>query len=247
VPPKFRLFAGPNGSGKTFLFEHLKRNGTIHTELYINADRVLRDLNKRGNFNFNAYRIKSSETEFIMSVAESTLFPRLNDPLLLDKIHVKGGVLRFDIDREELNAYHASFIATYLAIKLFETNQSFCFETVMSHTDKLKLFGLAKKHKYKSYLYFVFTENPELNIARVKLRAAGGLHDVDPWIVKSRYDRTFALLPEALELADEAYIIDNSDSPTSLIEKHNHNVSLVPGQTLNKRQAALLKAVITNR
>jgi predicted ABC-type ATPase len=246
VPPKFRLFAGPNGSGKTFLFEHLKRNGTIHTELYINADRVLRDLNKRGNFNFNAYRIKSSEAEFIKSVADSTLLPRVNDPFLLEKIHIKGGVLTLDIDRKELNAYHASFIATYLATRLFETNQSFCFETVMSHADKLQLFGLAKKNKYKSYLYFVFTENPELNIARVKLRAAGGLHDVDPQVVKDRYDRTFTLLPEALELADEAFIIDNSDVPTSLIEKRNHNVNIAPGQTLNTRQTMLLKAIIPN-
>ena len=70
-------------------------------------------------------------------------------------------------------------------------------------------------------MYFVYTDNPELNVARVKLRAAGGLHDVDPAKIRDRYKRTFRLLPGALEKADEGYVIDNSEKPTIIIEKKN--------------------------
>ena len=246
LPPKFRLFGGPNGSGKTFLFDRLRRAGTIHTELYINADKILRDLNKRGNFNFNAYHVKCSETEFKNHILQSGLYEHFQNDNLLNKLHLEGGVLKFDLDRKLLNAYNASLIASYLVVKLFETGQSFCFETVMSHESKLELFDIAKAHKYKTYLYFVFTDNPELNIVRVKLRAAGGLHDVDPEKVRERYERTFRLLPQALKKTDEDYIIDNSSEPTVIIEKHGKDISKVSVSPLTPRMRELIGGLISS-
>jgi predicted ABC-type ATPase len=245
LSPKFRLFGGPNGSGKTFLFDRLRKSGTIHTELYINADKILRDINLRGNFNFNAYHIKCSESEFKNHVLNSGLFARFEGDSLLNQIHIIGGILKFDFDRKMVNAYHASFISSYLVNKLFETGQSFCFETVMSHESKLALFHVAKSFKYKTYLYFVFTDNPELNIARVKLRAAAGLHDVDANKVKERYERTFELLPEALKTADEAYIIDNSFEPTVIIEKHGKTVSKILEGPLTEKVRKAVGHLIT--
>jgi len=171
VRPKFRLFGGPNGSGKTFLFEQLRKAGTIHTEIYVNADRILRDLEKRGNFNFNAYRIQSSETEFKNSIITSGLYSKISESDFLTRLSIKKGVLRVQGPKADLNAYHASFIASYLAAKLFETGQSFCFETVMSHESKIAYLDLAGQFKYKSYLYFVYTDNPELNVALSENRA----------------------------------------------------------------------------
>lgn len=37
---RFRLFAGPNGSGKTQLFTVLREQSYINTELFINADTI---------------------------------------------------------------------------------------------------------------------------------------------------------------------------------------------------------------
>ncbi len=62
--PRFRLFAGPNGSGKTFFFKHLKSRGLITTEIYVSADKIEADIKKRSVFNFNAYRVKVTEAEF---------------------------------------------------------------------------------------------------------------------------------------------------------------------------------------
>jgi len=137
------------------------------------------------------------------------------------KTSLSAGILNFDLPKNEINSYHASFVTSYLVEKLIETNQSFSFETVMSHKSKINLLDIAKSKGYKTYLYFVYTDNPELNVARVKLRALMGLHNVNAEIVRSRYKRTFELLPIALKIADEAYIIDNSDSFSIVAEKRN--------------------------
>ncbi|MDB5089849.1 MAG: hypothetical protein JWR09_3843 [Mucilaginibacter sp.] len=219
------MFAGPNGSGKTSLFDYLRNKSFIHTELYINADRYEREIKLNLRFNFNAYRVKVSQKDFIEHVRSSSLFyEKIKDKNFLEKINIKAGVLKFDLLKEEVNSYHASFIASFLVEKLLETGQSFCFETVMSHESKVNLLEVAKSKGYKTYLYFVYTDNPELNITRVGLRALMGLHDVKPDIIRSRYDRSFALLPKAIKIANEAYIVNNSESFTITVEKRNNSI-----------------------
>jgi predicted ABC-type ATPase len=221
MQPRFRLFAGPNGSGKTFFFQHLRLNAVISTEIYVSADKIEADLKKKPVFNFNAYRVKVSDEEFKKYILADGLYEsKINDPAFLKAIKLESGVLKIRLAKSKINSYHASFIATYLVNKLLLSGQSFCYETVMSHISKVQLLAQAKKVGYKTYLYFVFTDNVELNIARVKLRVRQGQHDVDPSLIKSRYPRTFELLPKALALADEAFVIDNSDEPEIIAEKH---------------------------
>jgi len=132
--PRFRLFAGPNGSGKTFFFEHLRSSGIIHTEIYISADRIEANLKKKPIFNFNAYRVKVSDEEFKHHVLADGLYEtKIKDPKFIENFEIKNGILKIRISKRKINSYHASFVATYLAEKLFATGQSFCFETVMSH------------------------------------------------------------------------------------------------------------------
>lgn len=225
--PRFRLFGGPNGSGKTFFFDHLKRSGYIHTEIYVSADKIEADLKRKPVFNFNAYRVKVSDAEFKQYVLTDGLFTtKINDPHFLQNMKIEGGILDIGLKRKQINSYHASFIATYLVNKLLLTGQSFCFETVMSHISKVQLLSEAKRAGYKAYLYFVFTDNVELNIARVKLRTKLGQHDVDASLIKSRYPRTFKLLPKALSLAEEAFVIDNSNEPEIVAEKHRYKLTV---------------------
>lgn len=227
---KFRLFAGPNGSGKTFFFEHLRSNGVIHTEIYISADKIEVNLKKKAVFNFNAYRVKVSNEEFRNHVLSNGLYEtKIKDPRFIENFEIKEGILRIKISKRKINSYHASFIATYLAQKLFATGQSFCFETVMSHISKVFLLSEARINGYKTYLYFVFTDNVELNIARVKLRAKQGEHDVDAAVIRSRYPRTFQLLPRALKLADQAFVVDNSNIPEIVAEKSRSKLKIMDG------------------
>jgi predicted ABC-type ATPase len=64
--------------------------------------------------------------------------------------------------------------------------------------------------------------NPELNLLRVKTRVEQGGHDVKEDKVKERYARTMGLLLNALKIADNAYIFDNSGTePKMIAQKEN--------------------------
>ena len=87
---------------------------------------------------------------------------------------------------------------------------SFTFETVMSHPSKIEVMRKAKSLGFRTALYFVATESPDLNVARVNQRVALGGHDVPEHLIRARYARTLALLPEALQQSDLAVLFDNS-------------------------------------
>lgn len=135
--PKFRLFGGPNGSGKTSLFRTFKEEGIIHTEIYVSADRIEADLHKTRKFWFIAYRVKADNKSFKEHILKSGLFQeKIRDKTFIDHFVIKSGVLHIS-NSVRVNSYHASFIASYLAEALFATGQSFAFETVIHTNPKL--------------------------------------------------------------------------------------------------------------
>ena len=219
--PKFRLFAGPNASGKTYVFKKIRKSNLIPKEIYVNADKIETELGKKRKFYFNSYRVRTNEEEFRSYVLSSGLFrEKINDENFPDQFSMRSGVLKVR-KNVQVNSYHASFVATYLAEKLFESRQSFAFETVMSHPSKLDFLRMARKEGYKTYLYFIFTDDLNTNLARVQLRISDGGHAVSPEHTLARAPRTFKLLPQAFALADSAFVIDNSDEARLVLKKEN--------------------------
>lgn len=227
---RFRMFAGPNGSGKTVLFDHLRSKGYIHTEIYVSADRIEKDLRSFKKFFFSSYRVKASESEFIEHIRSSGLFLRIPDKSFINKISFKSGNLILNANPSEINSYIASFVATYLCVKLFETKQSFCFETVLSHPSKINLIKLAKSAGYKTYLYFVYTDNFQLNIERIKLRVKDGGHDVDHKKIENRYFRSLNNFNEAALITHSTYLIDNSSAYYLTAELNKGHVTYISDQ-----------------
>jgi predicted ABC-type ATPase len=222
MPSKFRLFAGPNGSGKSTLFKNLKQQKIIHTEIYVSADSIEETLRIKNKFYFPAYRIQANQKEFIEHVINSTLFEKIeNKTTFTNSIKIKSGILTFE--NTDINSYHASFVASYLVDNLFKTKQSFCFETVMSHISKIRLIENAKNKGYKTYLYYLYTNNVKLNIGRVKLRVQQGEHDVPERKIRDRYTKSISLLPEALKHSDVAYLFDTSNFPSKIVLQKHHN------------------------
>jgi len=214
--PRFRIFCGPNGSGKTTFYESLRNSNIINTEIYINADKIESRLLLKKQFNFNAYRVKVDEQEFKEHITKSGLFhTKINDPHFIQEFTIKQGILR--LNAKKINSYHASFIATYLTEKLFASNQSFCFETVLSHPDKIKYFKLAEKLGYKTYLYFLFTNNPTLNIKRIVERVKQGKHNVPSNLVIERFTRSLNILKQMINIPNSIYLIDNSEQFPKII------------------------------
>lgn len=110
----------------------------------------------------------------------------------------------------EMNSYYASVLADLLRRKALQARQSFSFETVMSSPDKVDLLREARAQGFRTYLYYIATEDPEINVQRVKYRVAAGGHDVPEEKIISRYHRSLRLLGAALRYTHRAFFFDTS-------------------------------------
>lgn len=104
----------------------------------------------------------------------------------------------------------AQRMADALREECLSHKRDFTFETVMSHLSKVQFLQRARVLGYSNVLYFVGTESPELNVARVRQRVALGGHDVPKDRIAKRYYRTMSLLPEAIAQCDRVVLFDNS-------------------------------------
>lgn len=119
-----------------------------------------------------------------------------------------GGRLNFG--KIEANSYFASVTVDFLRQKLLEQGVSFTFETVLSHRSKVELLAQAQAVGYQTYLYFVATDDPTINISRVHNRVKLGGHAVPEDRIVKRYYRSLDLLMEAIRHTNRAYVFDNS-------------------------------------
>lgn len=71
-----------------------------------------------------------------------------------------------------VDSYLAADLAEFIRQQLLANDISFTYETVMSHESKLVFIQQAKEKNYRVYVYFVATEDPEINISRVNVRVA---------------------------------------------------------------------------
>jgi len=202
--PRLRMFAGPNGSGKSTL------NSIISKKLlgvYINADEIEKEIKKNDFLDLSSYGITSDEKSVL------TFFE--NHPLLIkanfdDACKITFTDNKIDFFAVPVNVYYASICADFIRHQLLEKKISFTFETVMSSPDKVRFLQKAQEAGYRTYLYFIATQDPIVNISRVQNRVKLGGHDVPREKIVSRYYRSLELLPEAVKYSNRAYIFDNS-------------------------------------
>ncbi|SEK34163.1 Zeta toxin [Roseateles sp. YR242] len=115
------------------------------------------------------------------------------------------------------DSYLASVLADAVRRELLEEAKTFTFETVMSSRDKVDFMKEARERGYRVYLYFVATDDPEINLDRVRRRVMQGGHPVPEAKVRKRYRESIDLMTEACQVAHRAYIFDNSGSKHKLL------------------------------
>ena len=119
-----------------------------------------------------------------------------------------------DIADPAERAYTAAKKADLQRENLLEALESMAFETVMSHPSKVEFIQKAKNAGYYVQLVFVCLSSSELSFQRVSQRVQRGGHNVPREKIIARYDRVMALLPAALQVADQTLIFDNSNNLT---------------------------------
>ena len=214
---RVRMFAGPNGSGKTTLFRTLAKEhspgGVFNGEPFVNADDIDAELRASRELKLVRYGISPTQEElsaWLRTAAWSDDTLRLGD-----HARVADGVIT--IAGETPSSYLAAQFAGFIRSRLLEAGRSFSFETVMSHPGKITLLQNARAQGFRTYLYFVATDNVELNVRRVQVRVQVGGHAVPEQKIRERYRRSLELLPQAVRETDRAFLFDNSTESHVLI------------------------------
>ncbi len=210
--PRLRMFAGPNGSGKSTIKSVIRRE---LLGVYVNPDEIEASIKQFDFLDLGEFEVQTDESEILEFFKSSTLLEKAD--LLDEAEYLRFTDNRLSFHDVSVNSYFASVAADFIRQKLILTRKSFSFETVMSAPDKVRLLEKSRQTGYRNYLYFVATDNPEINISRVKYRVKTGGHDVPKDKITTRYFRSLDLLWKAVKFTNRAYIFDNSGSELLLL------------------------------
>ena len=216
------MFAGPNGSGKSTMISGLDSR---LSKLFLNADNLERDLKAKPVLDLNQFDLRINAANLVDYLTHAKRPIKNADgteskgPLLSVTPVIDGCLI--DLSGNIIDSYLAARILDYIRKELLSLKVGFTFETVMSHESKIQFLRDAKEQGYRTYLYFVTTEDPDINVDRVKQRVKNGGHPVEESKIRKRYFSTMKMLIDAIEVSDRAYLFDNSsnaaDQPASYI------------------------------
>lgn len=133
-------------------------------------------------------------------------------------LETPGPILDPDAIARELNPADPSTVAIAAGREMLkrvsealDRKESFSVETTLSSRSSIDLIVEAKSRGFEVHLLFVALDTPELNIARVRMRASLGGHFIPDIDVRRRYARSLANLPAAIRAADVAKLYDNTE------------------------------------
>jgi predicted ABC-type ATPase len=189
--PRLWIVAGPNGSGKTSIYDNADIEDFGRSVWIINPDAL-------------AKRIRDIE-----------------------------GLQPIPANLESVQRIERWLYAS------IQAHQTVGVETVLSTSKYRSLVLEAKIRKFTIRLIYVVLNSPQLNVERVRLRAAKGGHDVPIDKILERRERSLAQLPWFLEQADDAWLFDNSgDKPELIGTKAVGKIKLASNALPEVRKAA---------
>lgn len=156
---------------------------------------------------------KSTYTEYILGSSQfvDDTFQYIN----ADDIQTAIGCTPLDAAKE----------ATALREKALSEKRNFAFETVLSTRRNLDLLIKAKNEGYFIRCFYFLTTSYTINIQRVESRVSEGGHSVPNDKIKSRYEKSLALLPELISVCDSINIWDNTtEHPYRIFRKKKEQI-----------------------
>lgn len=94
--------------------------------------------------------------------------------------------------------------------RCIQDRESFVFETVFSAEDKIDFLIRAKEAGFFIRVFFISTNHPSINAARIAKRVMEGGHDVPIRKIISRYAKSIINCETIAPLVDRLYVYDNS-------------------------------------
>lgn len=223
---RLRIFAGPNGSGKSTLYQNFPKH--IKIGIYVNADEIEAELHKNGQLDLQKFNITSDIKSLRKFLNNHPLKENVENVENQDQLKISENIIF--IHPNHVSSYWAAMLSDFIRKKLVQDGKSLSFETVMSNPDKLDFIKFAKKKGYKIYLYYLCTEDPDINIDRIHYRVNANLgHYVQDKKVKDRYFRSLEQLLEAISLSYRGYLFDNTGERYRLCAEKTPKVLKVCG------------------
>jgi predicted ABC-type ATPase len=222
------MFAGPNGSGKSTLKSYLPKE---LLGVYLNPDEIEQEIQRQGFLDLNAYGVTTTAEKLLPFFTGSQFLKETGHAEAARRLAFGDDRLKFT--GVEVDSYLASVAVDFLRQKLVGQKVSFTFETVMSHPSKVELLAKAHQAGYRTYLYFVATDDPAINISRVRNRVKLGGHAVPEDRIEKRYYRSLDLLMEAIRHTNRAYVFDNSGDNKD--RKHTWLAEITDGKELEMK------------
>jgi predicted ABC-type ATPase len=206
--PALHIFAGPNGSGKSSVIKEIVSSTSLG--YYLNADDFEKILSEKKYINLGDYFLTAEQSLLDEFLRNSSLYTKALQDGYQVGLSIRNNVVVSASD--PVNSYEAALLIDFIRNLLFNKKASFSFESVMSHSSKKEIFETAAQNNYDCYLYYVTTESPIINIARVKDRVAKGGHHVDEEKIISRYHNSLALLHQLIPFTKRTVLYDNSST-----------------------------------
>lgn len=93
-----------------------------------------------------------------------------------------------------------------------KNKQSFNQETTLTGRMAVKRLQKAKEAGFKVLVYYICVNSPETAISRIEHRVETGGHNIEPSLVRKRFDESLRNFEKCLDVTDEAYVYDNTTS-----------------------------------
>ena len=206
MTPRLRMLAGPNGSGKSTLARQLTGDYAVNLYKFLNADMLFAEI------------VQSHKTACPFSLDNCELLDFINSSTYPDECKAPFRKQAITIDEDDyltfapdaINSYTVAMTADFFKNEYLKRHLSFSFETVFSHPAKIEILKRAQSLGFRTYMYFVATEDPQINLSRIRSRTKLGGHDVPEEKVTARYYRCLEQVRHALLYLNRAYFFDNS-------------------------------------
>lgn len=152
------------------------------------------------------------------------------------KDYLESNNCRFFISPDNISAEHeecksiedefernkkAADIAESIRKSLVSNFEPFAFETVLSTISKLDFLKDAIEKGYEIHSIYVVTQDPLINIERVRTRVSQGGHDVPQEKIVSRHGKSIQLMPRVIEISKSSMVYDNSEHMKLVYQKVN--------------------------
>jgi predicted ABC-type ATPase len=212
---RLRILAGPNGSGKSTVVK--KITSTYYCGPFVNADLIQNIFDNQRVLNLSSeFGIKATSQafeSFISNDGQSWFKKAGSEGTQITLTFSDNNLV---ISSNQTGKYDAAVAADFIRHELLVLNNTFTFETVLSHRSKLEFMEQANALGYKVYLYFVCTVDPEINIRRIEQRVKLGGHTVPKEKVIKRYYESLELLPLLIPATHRTFLFDNSTDDSDI-------------------------------